>query len=354
MKILAIETSCDETSVAVVVDGVIKSNVVWSQMKLHEKWGGVVPSIAKRAHEEKIGGVIEQALEEAEVKQADFVAVTVGPGLAIALEVGILKAKELCKKWGVPLVAVNHLEGHVLASAPNKITQSEQVLSGSVPMSDFPALGLVVSGGHTELYLVERVGRYISLAKTTDDALGEALDKAAKMMGLGYPGGPIIERLARLGDKNSFGLPIPLKGREAEGRFSYSGLKTALLRLIEKISVENLSEKQIQNLAASYQEACFEHLIRVVRINSLPYLNGKVKYLLVGGGVIINKRLQEKLSGLGKELGVEVCFPQERVLCGDNAGMIGLAGYQKALRGEVVEEKDFNKIDRLPRWSLEE
>ena len=339
MKILAIETSCDETCAAVIVDGKIVSNVVWSQIKLHEKWGGVVPSIAKRAHEEKIDGVVEQALEEAGIKKANFVAVTVGPGLAIALEVGVLKAKELCRKWKVPLIAVNHLEGHLLASAPNKEWA--------------PALGLVVSGGHTELVYAEKIGRYKIVAKTADDALGEALDKAAKMMGLGYPGGPIIEKMAKLGQLGKFELPIPLKGREAEGRFSYSGLKTALLRLVEKIDKGDLSEKQIQNLAASYQEACFEHLIRVVRINALPYLDGKVKNLLVGGGVIFNKNLQEKLLELGRELGIEVNFPLEGILCGDNAGMIGLAGYQQALRGEVVEEKDFDKIDRLPRWSLE-
>lgn len=341
MKILAIETSCDETSAAVVVDGVIKSNVVWSQVKLHKKWGGVVPSIAKRAHEERIDGIVKQAMEEAEIKKPDYVAVTVGPGLAIALEVGILKAKELCKKWGVPLVAVNHLEGHVLASAPKKEEWT-------------PGLVLVVSGGHTELYLAEKIGRYKTLAKTVDDALGEALDKAAKMMDLGYPGGPVIERKAKLGDKNSFELPMPLKGRENEGRFSYSGLKTALLRLVEKEKLNgDLSEKTIQNLAASFQEACFEHLIRVVRAVSLPYLDGKIKHLLVGGGVIFNINLQAKLVELGRELEVEVNLPAEGILCGDNAGMIGLAAYQKVLRGEAVKEKDFDKIDRLPRWNLE-
>jgi len=340
MKILAIETSCDETSVAVVADGIIKSNVVWSQIKLHAPWGGVVPSIAKRAHQERIDGIIKQALEEAGVKGADFVAVTVGPGLAIALEVGILKAKELCKKWKTPLIPVNHLEGHLLASAPD----NEWV----------PALGLVVSGGHTELYLVEKIGRYKTLAKTADDALGEALDKAGKMLGLGYPGGPVIEKQALLGDVDSFELPMPLKGREGEGRFSYSGLKTALLRLIEREKLGgDLSEETVQNLAASYQEACFEHLIRVVRVNALPYLDGNIKYLLVGGGVIFNKRLREKLNELGEELGIKICLPGKG-LCGDNAGMIGLAGYQKALRNEVVKEKDFDTIERLPRWSLEE
>jgi N6-L-threonylcarbamoyladenine synthase len=341
MTILAIETSCDETSAAVVIDGVIKSNVVWSQIKLHAPWGGVVPSIAKRAHQERIDQIVEQALEEVDVKQADFVAVTVGPGLAIALEVGILKAKELAKKWGVGLIKTNHLEGHVLASAPNGETEV--------------SLALIVSGGHTELVLAEGSGKYKIIAKTADDALGEALDKAAKMLGLGYPGGPVIEKIALLGEMDAFDLPMPLKGRESEGRFSYSGLKTALLRLIEKIKIDGeLDEKTIQNLAASYQEACFEHLVRVVRVNAIPYLEkGKVESLLVGGGVVINKRLQEKLEELGKELGIKVYFPGERMLCGDNAGMIGLAAYQKALRGEVIEEKDFDKVDRLPRWSLE-
>lgn len=342
MTILAIETSCDETSAAVVVNGVIKSNVVWSQIKLHEKWGGVVPSIAKRAHEEKINEIVKQALDEAGLKKTDFVAVTVGPGLAIALEVGILKAKELCKKWGVPLLPVNHLEGHILASMPGK--------------NWVPSLALIVSGGHTELALATEQGKYKIIAKTADDALGEALDKAGKMLGLGYPGGPVIEKMASLGNKNKYELPMPLRGRESEGRFSYSGLKTALLRLVKKINVENeLTEEIIQDLAASYQETCFEHLIRVVRINCLPYLvNGEIKCLLVGGGVIFNKCLRGKLEDLGKELGVGVHFPKEGILCGDNAGMIGLAGYYKALRNEFVEEKDFDKVDRVPRWSLEE
>jgi N6-L-threonylcarbamoyladenine synthase len=339
--ILAIETSCDETSASLVIDGVVKSNVVWSQVKLHAAWGGVVPSIAKRAHQERIDGIVEQALKEAKVEKPDYVAVTVGPGLAIALEVGILKAKELALEWGVPLVKVNHLEGHVLASAPSR--------------SFVPALALVVSGGHTELYLVKSMGEYEILARTADDALGEALDKAAKMMGLAYPGGPVIETKAKLGDKTAFELPIPLRGREKEGRFSYSGLKTALLRLIEKEKGEDengLSEKQIRDLAASYQEACFEHLIRVVRVNSLPHLDGQVKDLLVGGGVIMNKKLQEKLEELGGELGITIHFPRERSFCGDNAGMIGLAAYQKVLKGEVIEKKDFDEVDRLPRWSL--
>ena len=364
MTILAIETSCDETSAAVVMDGVIKSNVVWSQVKLHEKWGGVVPSIAKRAHEERIGEIVDQALEEGGIDKPDFVAVTVGPGLAIALEVGILKAKELCKKWNVPLVAVNHLEGHILSALTGRFgtifrspknSHSGRDLAGHSPESKFfPALGLVVSGGHTELYLVNRIGEYKTLAKTADDALGEALDKAAKMLGLGYPGGPIIEKQAKLGDVKAFELPMPLRGRESEGRFSYSGLKTALLRLIEKEKLKGeLDKKTIANLAASYQEACFEHLIRVVRVVLLPYLNGEIKRLLVGGGVVFNKNLQEKLIELGKELGIEINLPSEGILCGDNAGMIGLAGYYKALRGEVVNEKDFGKIDRLPRWSLE-
>lgn len=300
MTILAIETSCDETGASVIVDGVIKSNVVWSQIKLHAPWGGVVPSIAKRAHEERIDGIIKQALEEARVKQTDFVAVTVGPGLAIALEVGILKAKELSLKWGVGLIKINHLEGHILASAPESEVKSY--------------LALIVSGGHTELVLVRKNGKYKIIAKTADDALGEALDKAAKMLGLGYPGGPVIEKMAKLGKIGSFDLPIPLRGREKEGRFSYSGLKTALLRLIEKIKENgDLDESTIQDLAASYQEACFEHLIRVVRVNTLPYLDAKkIKGLLVGGGVIINKRLQEKLEEMGKELRIKIYFPKER------------------------------------------
>jgi len=376
MKILAIETSCDETSAAVVADGKIVSNVVWSQVKLHAKWGGVVPSIAKRGHEEKIDEIVGRALEEAHIKKPDYVAVTVGPGLAIALEVGITKAKELCKKWGVPLIAVNHIEGHLLSCLAGEnvkflISNAKSSPNIQKPKAKIlPAVGLVVSGGHTEMVYIEKIGKYKIIGSTQDDALGEALDKGARMLDLGYPGGPVIEKQATKGDRKKYQFTLPYRGRENEGKFSYSGLKTALWRLTEKLKEGNgeLSKNQIQDLAASYQDACFEHLIRVVEATVKNLTSeessaklqppseerlAKIKSLLVGGGVIFNKELRGRLENLGERLGIKVYLP-EPALCGDNAGMIGLAGYFKAKRGEIVELADLDKVDRRPRWRVDE
>jgi N6-L-threonylcarbamoyladenine synthase len=343
MRILAIETSCDETCAAVVEDGVILSNIVWSSMKLHAKWGGVVPSIAKRAHEERIDEVVEKALRiGGRAIKPDYVAITVGLGLAIALEVGIKKAKELSKEWSIPLVEVNHVEGHILSALNKDVT--------------FPALGLIISGGTTELVFAEKIGKYKIIASTADDALGEALDKGAKMLGLGYPGGPVIEKMAKRGDENKYEFTLPFRGRESEGKFSYSGLKSALFRLTEKIKGDGgvLSKKQIEDLSASYQKACFEHLTRVVEANSIPYLDGSVRNLLVGGGVVANLRVRKELRKLAKKLGLKAHFPINKKLCGDNAGMIGLAGYFKAMRGEIVEISKLDQVDRRPRWKVDE
>src|SRR3990167_2446837 len=225
MTILAIDTSCDETAAAVTRGNQILSNVIWSQALLHAKWGGVVPSLAKRLHGERIGWVVEKAVKSSKlkVKSFDAVAVTVGPGLAIALEVGIAKAKELALKWYKPLIPVNHLEGHILSP----LARSQSMIYDLSPVINFPVLGLVISGGHTELVAIEKIGQYKILARTMDDALGEALDKAARMLGLGYPGGAVLEKLAREGNPSVYKLTLPLLGRENQGKFSYSGLKTA-------------------------------------------------------------------------------------------------------------------------------
>jgi N6-L-threonylcarbamoyladenine synthase len=332
MKILAIDTSCDETAVAVVENTEILSNVVWSQIKLHQEYGGVMPSVAKLAHEEHIQETIDRALKQASTPLAeiDAVAVTRGPGLAIALEVGIKAAQSL----GKPLIAVNHIEGHVLSAWSESIS--------------FPAVALVDSGRHTDLIWVERIGEYRLLARSQDDSLGEALDKAARMLGLGYPGGAVLEKLAKEGSPTTYPLPLPMAGREDQASFSYSGLKAAMWRLVE--TQKPLTKAKICDLAASFQKMAFDHLIRVCRKTLLasPALPHD---FLVGGGVTANVTLRKRLRQLGKELNMVPHFPTNKKLCGDNAAMIGLAAYFKAQRGEFAGAAN---LDRLPRWRIDQ
>jgi N6-L-threonylcarbamoyladenine synthase len=347
MKILAIDTSCDETAAAVTEGVIVRSNVIWSQVALHQEWGGVVPSIAKQAHQEKLDEVIKKALQRGKTNKPEAVAVTVGPGLAIALEIGILKAKELASKWEVPIIAVNHVEGHLLSPLSMAGERKQEI--------NFPAWGIVVSGGHTELVFIKEIGDYQIIASMQDDALGEALDKVARMLGLGYPGGAFLEKLAAKGKTDTYPLPLPMRGREDQGKFSYSGIKTAMWQLVEKIKKENgcLNKKQTEDLAASFQKIAFEHLIRVVK-KTVEKNNWEAKNLLVGGGVSANKKLRIELRKLGKELNLKVCFPLTKKLCGDNAAMIGVAAGFKAEKGELIAEKDFEKVDRMPRMKVDQ
>ncbi|MDO8424676.1 MAG: tRNA (adenosine(37)-N6)-threonylcarbamoyltransferase complex transferase subunit TsaD, partial [bacterium] len=315
MKILAIDTSSDETSAAAVEGNIILSNVIWSQASLHAKWGGIFPSLAKRLHGERIDWVIKKAIHDSRltINEIDAVAVTVGPGLAIALEVGIAKAKELALKWHKPLIPVNHLEGHILSS----LARSQSMIYDLSSVINFPALALVVSGGHTELVAIEKIGPYQILARTRDDALGEALDKAARMLGLGYPGGAVLEKLAREGNPLVYKLTLPLLGRENQGHFSYSGLKTAFYRLING---KSFTKQEICDLAASFQYIAFEHLIRVIS-RTISHFNHFSHFdfsdLLVGGGVAANVELRKRLRKLGRKSGFKVHFPCSKKLCTD-------------------------------------
>jgi len=233
ITILAIDTSCDETAVAISQDRRIVSNVIASQINIHKKWGGVVPHLAKRAHQDKIDHVLKQALQRAKTKpqQLQAIAVTFGPGLAPALEIGILKAKDLTKKHQKPLIAINHMEAHLLSSFALNSKNNGPLKSYS--KNHFPILGLLVSGGHTQLVLVKSIGNYQLLGETLDDAAGEALDKLAKMLKLGYPGGPIIEIMAKKGKPDKIPLPVPMQ-HSKDLNFSFSGLKTAALYTIQK------------------------------------------------------------------------------------------------------------------------
>jgi N6-L-threonylcarbamoyladenine synthase len=355
MKILAIETSCDDTCAAVLDNKKILSNVISSQTDLHAKWGGVVPDIAKRAHQERIMPVIFEALKKARLnlEDIDVIAVTQGPGLAIALSVGVNTAKELAKKYNKKLVAVNHIEGHILANLlKNKNEKPERKI-------EFPALALTVSGGHTKIVLVKSTPNpsfdlkeekninfeYEIIGETLDDAAGEALDKAAKMMGLGYPGGPVLERLALKGNKNFLQLPHPLADKKILD-YSFSGLKTSFYYKIKDWPKEEIG-KNLFDLSATFQEAVFETLVRKFK---LAIEKTSPKTLLVSGGVAANLEFRKKLRKMAKEKNLPIFMPFKKELNTDNAAMIGIAGYFKALRGEFVENID--DLDRDPRLGL--
>lgn len=345
-RVLGIETSCDETAAAVVAldrSGVpeILSNTVLSQIEAHAAFGGVVPEIAARAHVEALDGVIEAALADAGVTLADVdaVAATAGPGLIGGLIVGLTTAKALAAATGKPLVPVNHLEGHALTA---RLTDG----------IDFPYLLLLVSGGHTQIVRVADVGDYARRATTIDDALGEAFDKTAKLLGLPYPGGPNVEEAAKKGDPERFAFPRPLKGEERPD-FSFSGLKTAVRQSASALAP--LSEKDIADICASFQRAVAETLEdRVARSlerfrNEFPGLAEPV--LVVAGGVAANAEIRAALDRLCKASGFRLVAPPP-ALCGDNAAMIAWAGLERLRAGVVESEETFAFAPRA-RWPLD-
>lgn len=362
MNILGIETSCDETAAAVVLNGKrVRSNVIASQIALHQSHGGVVPELAARGHVTAIVPVVEQALAEAEIAReaVDAVAVTVGPGLAGSLLVGVNVAKALAYALDKPLVPVNHLEGHIYAiwlTLPDETPKAPP---------EFPVLCLLVSGGHTELILMERHRHYRHLGRTLDDAAGEAFDKGARLLGLGYPGGPAIQRAAVTGDAGSFDLPRAWLGESDD--FSFSGLKTALLRLVEPYRlqaaattarpgmpfVEHLppvyaAEMPTHDLAAAYQEAVVEVLaVKAVR----AAIAHGAKTLALAGGVAANVALRERIQlelkrQAGSDAAIDFRFPPF-ALCTDNAAMIAGAAYY-ALNSGVQGGWDVDVAPRLP------
>ncbi len=339
MKILSIDTSCDETSVAVTEGQKILANKIYSQVLIHKKWGGVVPDLAKRAHEEHIDIVVNEVFKKVEQSKIDAFAVTYGPGLAIALEVGILKAKELSTLYKKPLIAVNHMEGHIYSCFAQN--------SAGNPKSEFkfPYIALLISGGHTELVLFKDHGIYEILGQTVDDAAGEALDKAAKLIGLGYPGGAVIETLALKGNKTFLKFPRPMKGSK-DLNFSFSGLKTSFYYYYRELSDKDKTS-QLYDLAASYQEAVFDSILHKLQ---KAIVQTGVSSLVVGGGVGANKYLRDRIRELAKKHSGSVRFPAYKYLYGDNAAMIGIAAHFKALKGDYVN--DLTSLHRVPRLSL--
>ncbi len=344
MRVLGIETSCDETAASVVaLDGDrprILSNAVLSQIEEHAAFGGVVPEIAARAHVDALDGLIEAALADSGTRLADIdaVAATAGPGLVGGLIVGLMTAKAIAAATGKPLLAVNHLEGHALTP---RLTDG----------LDFPYLLLLVSGGHTQIVLVRGVGDYQRWATTIDDALGEAFDKTAKMLGLPYPGGPNVETAARQGDAGRFAFPRPMKG-EARPDFSFSGLKTAVRQAATAIAP--LSNQDVADICASFQAAVTEALAdRVARALArfrAEYPDTARPTLVVAGGVAANRVVRASLETLCTGHGVDFVAPP-LALCTDNAAMIAWAGIERLRAG--MTEGDGMEMAPRSRWPLD-
>src|SRR3989339_807137 len=340
MKILAIETSCDETAIAILdIDANDKirvlSNIVSSQVELHAKFGGVVPSLAAREHVKNIGPVFKSALDAADIdsstggfdKEIDLIAVTHGPGLGPALLVGITFAKSLAWRYDKEIIATDHMSGHIHSN-----------WLGEEDMANiFPALSLVVSGGHTELVLMKDHYDFTIIGETMDDAVGEAFDKVARLLDLGYPGGPIISKYAAAGNHDKYPLPSPMLNSK-NFDFSYSGLKTAVLYLSRDLKLKSdITEEMKSDIAASFQKAAINVLIKKTS-RACAELN--IKSLLLSGGVAANKKLREELQKMSEEIGVKYYQPPMAYTT-DNAAMIGVAGY-------FAYKKSKNKT--APKW----
>ncbi len=326
MLILGIETSCDETSAALVKDGEeVVSSIILSQDELHRQFGGVVPDIASRAHLESIIGIIDNAMSDAKIslKEIDAIGVVNTPGLIGALLIGVTTAKTLSMILDVPLIAVNHLHAHIYANNLEHDTIR------------YPAIGLVVSGGHTTIFLSESATKHVLLGSTIDDAAGEAFDKVSKILGLGYPGGPVIDKLAKQGNHSAVLFPRSYLDKDSLD-FSFSGLKTAVLYYYKGQDVKtgkskSLSEQEIANIAASFQEAVIDVLVDKTILAAKMY---NVNGILMGGGVAANSRLRQRLNEKSRESGIPLYYPSFK-LCTDNAAMVAGLAYKKYLEGDI-------------------
>ncbi|WP_307437772.1 tRNA (adenosine(37)-N6)-threonylcarbamoyltransferase complex transferase subunit TsaD [Labrys monachus] len=339
MLVLGIETTCDETAAAVVLrnqdgEGEILSNIVLSQIAEHAAYGGVVPEIAARAHAEMVDHVIERAMDEAGIRfdKLDAIAAAAGPGLIGGVIVGLTTGKALALALNRPLVAVNHLEAHALTPR----------LTDHVA---FPYLLLLASGGHTQLVAVRGLGDYVRLGTTIDDAIGEAFDKTAKMLGLGYPGGPAVEAQAMSGDATRFAFPRPMQGRP-EPNFSLSGLKTAVRLEAERHAP--LAAKDVRDLCASFQAAVVDMVVDRTRVGLRRFRDaaGQPTALVVAGGVAANRAIRRGLQRLGSEVGLRLVMPPV-ALCTDNGAMIAWAGAERLAAG-MTDGLDFSPRARWP------
>ena len=339
--ILGIESSCDETAVSLITENeqgiaTILSNIVSSQIDVHKEFGGVVPELAARSHIEKIDLITKKAIDESGVKleEVDAIATTAGPGLIVCLSVGLSFGKAMATSLGKPFIAVNHLEGHALSPRLNS-------------KLNYPYLLLLISGGHTQFLNVQGLGKYKRLGTTIDDAVGEAFDKTAKLLGIEFPGGPQIEEYAKKGNPNKYELPKPILYKGG-CNLSFAGLKTAVLRITKQIK----TDQEKCDLAASFQKTIEEILYKKSKVafKEFKNVNGdKANTFVVAGGVAANKRIREVLTTLCEEENFEAIFPPIN-LCGDNAAMIAMVGLEK------YKLKQFNQLDHpaRPRWPLDE
>ncbi|NCN87351.1 MAG: tRNA (adenosine(37)-N6)-threonylcarbamoyltransferase complex transferase subunit TsaD [Candidatus Pacebacteria bacterium] len=366
--ILAIDTSCDDTSVAIVQGEVVLVNVVASQVDLHKQYGGVFPTVAKQAHRENIEPTVKHALKRAglKIEDIDAIGVTVGPGLAPSLEVGINKAKDLAIEYKKPFISVNHIEGHLLSPLAKRNSLSKKTKNKNLDdikpkrstKTKFPVLGVVVSGGHTDFVLIKDFGDYQRIGFSIDDAAGECLDKIGRMVYLGYPAGPLIEEFAKKGDETRFVFPLPMT-QSKDYNMSFSGLKTFARNLVIKLKQEatiegkkGLDKQTIYDICASAQHGVFRHILHKLE-KVLEKEN--VKELWLGGGVAANVTLRKILRFKANQYGLRFRAPYTSKLCGDNAAMIGLVAVKKFERGEVIiKPADLEKIDRNPKWRVGE
>jgi len=339
--ILGIETSCDETAASIITVNdqgipIVLSNIVSSQVDVHKEFGGVVPELAARSHVEKIDLIVQKAINDSgkKIEEIDAVASTAGPGLIVCLSVGLSFGKAFAASLNKPFIAVNHLEGHALSPKINS-------------KLNYPYLLLLISGGHSQFLNVQGLGKYVRLGTTIDDALGEAFDKTAKLLGIDFPGGPQIEILAKKGDPNKYDLPKPIFNKGG-CNLSFAGLKTAILKISKNIK----TDQEKFNLAASFQRTIEQILYKKTKIAFSEFQNQnktKEKILVIAGGVAANKNIRSMLTNLCKEENYQSIFPPLE-LCGDNAAMIAMVGLEK------FKLKQFDNLDypAKPRWQLDE
>ena len=339
--ILGIESSCDETAASLITENeqgipVVLSNIISSQVEIHKEFGGVVPELAARSHVEKIDWIVKKAIDKSgrKIDDIDAIASTAGPGLIVCLSVGLSFGKAFANALNKPFIAVNHLEGHALSPKLNS-------------KLNYPYLLLLISGGHTQFLNVQKLGKYKRLGTTIDDALGEAFDKTAKLLGIEFPGGPQIEILAKKGNPDRYDLPKPIFNKGG-CNLSFAGLKTAILRISKNIK----SDQEKFDLAASFQKTVLEILYKKTKIAFGEFEkqnNLKQKIFVVAGGVAANKDIRTMLNNLCNEENYQSVFPPVE-LCGDNAAMIAMVGLEK------FKLKQFNNLDHpaKPRWALDE
>ena len=339
--ILGIESSCDETAASIISENdqgnpIVLSNIISSQVDVHKEFGGVVPELAARSHIEKIDWIVQKAIIDSgkKIEEIDAVASTAGPGLIVCLSVGLSFGKAFAASLNKPFIAVNHLEGHALSPKLNS-------------KLDYPYLLLLISGGHSQYLSVKNLSNYKRLGTTIDDAIGEAFDKTAKLLGIEFPGGPQIEVFAKKGDPNKYELPKPIFNKGG-CNLSFAGLKTAVLKITKQIK----TDQEKFDLAASFQKTVIEILNKKTKIAFTEFeeqIKPKNKKFVVAGGVAANKKIRSMLIKLCEEKNYEPIFPPIE-LCGDNAAMIAMAGLEK------FKLNQFNKLDypAKPRWPLDE